>query len=78
MMKLLVQWCVCLELSLLVNSLEGGSYGLGPDLSQASSSYKAAYAKARALREQQFRNKTEEGPAEQIFQETYQAEMICC
>ena len=59
--------------------MEAGSYGQGINLGEANrragEGYKAAYARAKQMREQQFANRaadTAPGPAEEVMKETYQ------
>ena len=60
----------------LVTSLDPSGYGINQDqLAQANTGYKAAYARAKEMREMQFANKAASGnigPTEEILQETYQ------
>ena len=62
----------------LVTSLDPSGYGINPEqLVQAP--YKAAYARAKEMREMQFANKAASGnigPTEEIMQETYQVIFI--
>jgi len=69
--------CLYIFLKLnLVTSLDPSGYGINQEqLAQANSGYKAAYAKAKQMREIHFANKAASGdigPTEEIMQETYQ------
>jgi len=58
-----------------VNSLNPGSYGTGAQGADARAGYKAAYARAREMREQQIAQKVaqgDQGVTEAILQQTYQ------
>ena len=71
------QLCLYIVLRLnLVASLDPSGYGINQEqLAQANSGYKAAYAKAKQMREIHFANKAASGdigPTEEIMQETYQ------
>ena len=66
-------------LNWVANGLEPGSYGQGINLGEANrrtgEGYKAAYARAKQMREQQFANRAADsapGPAEEVMKETYQ------